>query len=90
MVSTRAPEMPYLHEFSTFFCFEALVSVLRGFQGPKITPLDVSVLDGLALESAEMPEPELEELNGGTGTSEPEPAHFGTKSNRTEPWAFCA
>ena len=58
MVSTRALETAYLYEFWTFLVLGVWGTFLGCFWGPKNTPLDVSVLGGLASESAEMPEPE--------------------------------
>ena len=52
MVSTRALETAYLYEFWTFLVLGVWGAFLGCFWGPKNTPLDVSVLGGLASESA--------------------------------------
>ena len=77
MVSTRALETAYLYEFWTFLVLGVWGAFLGCFWGPKNTPLDVSVLGGLASESAEMPEPEPAETDFGTRT--------GSCRNRIEP-----
>ena len=51
----------------------------------KIHPLDVSVLGGLASESAEMPEPELAEPDFGTGTVDRNWNRLLSEPDRTEP-----
>ena len=70
MVSTRALETAYLYEFWTFLVLGIWGAFWGCFGGPKNTPLDVSVLGGLASESAEMPE------------LEPAEPHFGTRTRR--------
>ena len=52
MVSTRALETAYLYEFWTFLVLGVWGAFLGCFWDPKNTPLDVSVLGGLASESA--------------------------------------
>ena len=83
MVSTRALETAYLYEFYALLVLGGWVAFWGCFWGPKNTPLDVSVLGGLPrnrFRRNRILEPE---------PSEPEPAHVGTESNRTEPSASC-
>mgnify|MGYP003340756029 CR=1 FL=1 len=78
MVSTRVLETSYLYEFWTFLVFDfggfgSVFGLL--LRSKKKKSLDVSVLGGLASESAEMPELELAEpgsmnQTSGTRTSE--------------------
>ena len=73
MVSTRALETAYLHEFGTFLVLGVWGRFLGCFGGSKNTPLDASVLGGLASESVEMPEPERTGTGGtrsGTGRNQ--------------------
>ena len=68
MVSKKAFETAYLQKSWTFSVLGVWEAFLRQLWGPQNTPLSVSVLGGLASESAEMPEPEPAEPDFGTGT----------------------
>ena len=91
MVSTRALETAYLHEFWTFLVLGGRGAFLGFFGGLKNTPLDVSVLDGpggLGSELVEMAEPERTRTGGtgfGTGTVGTGTGSCRNEPNRTEP-----
>ena len=77
MVSTRALETAYLHEFWTFLVLGAWGAFLCFCWVPKTTPLEVSVLGGLASEPVEIP--------GGLPSEPvemPEPERTGTGGTR--------
>ena len=80
MVSTRGLQTAYLHEFGTFLVLGFGGVFLGCFRGSENTPLDVSVLGGLASESAEMPELELAKSDFGTRT-----VGTGTSGRRNRP-----
>ena len=67
------------------FSFGGLGIVFGLFLGCKNTPLDVSVLGGLASESAEMPEPEPAEPDFGAGTVGRPRNQLMSERDRTEP-----
>ena len=84
MVPISALDMVCLYHFWTML----ILVVGASFLGSKNYPLDLSVMGGLGSESEERTEPEPAEADFELEPSELQPSHAGTRSTRTEPWAF--
>ena len=80
MVSARALETLFLHQFWTFLFLGVCGQFLGCSLDPKSSPLDVVVLGGLASESAEMPE-----RNQRNWIWEPNRSRTSLAEKRTEP-----